>query len=215
MEKRLVTLGKSASAELVEKKSVFIGYASPVSDEAEALEFVAKIKKKHADARHNVYAYMLRDGACARYSDDGEPQGTAGIPVLDIIRKGGFSDAVIVVTRYFGGILLGAGGLVRAYSAAAKMAVDAAGIVVYDVFCVFTLSCSYQDHGKLSPLLARSGLIIDGIDYAENVTLTLAIPEEEFEAFAASCAEITAGRAVIRKKEKRLDRKTIDGKNSE
>ena len=98
MDKRLVTLGKSASAELVEKKSVFIGYASPVSDEAEALDFVAKIKKKHADARHNVYAYMLNEGACARYSDDGEPQGTAGIPVLDIIRKGGFSDAVIVVS---------------------------------------------------------------------------------------------------------------------
>lgn len=207
MEKRLVTLGKSASAELVEKKSVFIGYASPVSNEAEALEFIAKIKKKHADARHNVYAYMLRDGACARYSDDGEPQGTAGIPVLDIIRKSGFSDAVIVVTRYFGGILLGAGGLVRAYSAAAKLAVDAAGIVVYDVFRVFTLKCSYQDYGKLSPLLSAGNIIQDSVDFAENVTLSLAIPEEEQPAFLTSCAEITAGRAIIKDIGTRRDRK--------
>lgn len=211
MDKRLVTLGKSASAELVEKKSVFIGYASPVSDEAEALDFVAKIKKKHADARHNVYAYMLNEGACARYSDDGEPQGTAGIPVLDIIRKGGFSDAVIVVTRYFGGIHLGAGGLVRAYSAAAKLAVDAAGIVVYDVFRVFTLKCSYQDYGKLSPLLASGCIIQDGIDFAGNVTLSLAIPEEDYSAFVSSCAEITAGRAVLKDNGTRRDRKAQRG----
>lgn len=210
MDKQLITLGSSASAELIEKKSVFIGYAAPVTSEAEALEFIARIKKKHADARHNVYAYMLRDGACARYSDDGEPQGTAGIPVLDIIRKGGFSDAVIVVTRYFGGILLGAGGLVRAYSAAAKMAVDAAGIVVYDSFKVFTLNCSYQDHGKLSPLLASSALITDGIDYAERVTLTLAAPEDGFSEFTEKCAEITAGRAVIKELGSRLDRKNVN-----
>ena len=125
-----VTLLKSGSATLVEKKSEFIGYACPVKDEDEAIEFVKSIKKKHSDARHNVYAYMIGQNI-ARYSDDGEPQGTGGIPVLDVIRKSGFTDAVIVVTRYFGGILLGAGGLVRAYSAAAKMAVDDAGIVTY------------------------------------------------------------------------------------
>ena len=208
MAKR-ITLGKEASAEFVEKKSVFISYAKPIDTEDEALEFIAKIKKKHSDARHNVYAYMLRDGAVARYSDDGEPQGTAGIPVLDIIRKGGFCDAVIVVTRYFGGILLGAGGLVRAYSSAAKLAVDASGIVVYDTFKEISLSCSYQEHGKLTLLLSSPNIISDGIDYSDTVTVNIALPEEDFETFSSKTAEITAGRAVITERGSRYDIKTL------
>lgn len=109
----LTTLGKRGTFEFTEKKSVFIGYAAPVSSEAEALAFVAEIKAKHSDARHNVSAYVV-GGAC-HASDDGEPQGTGGVPVLDVIRKSGIDNAAVVVTRYFGGILLGAGGLVRAY----------------------------------------------------------------------------------------------------
>ena len=202
-----VTLEKAASAELTEKKSVFIGYASPVESEEEAIEFIKAIKKKHADARHNVYAYMLNGGGIARYSDDGEPQGTAGVPVLDIIRKGGFCDAVIVVTRYFGGILLGVGGLVRAYSAAARMAVEAAGIVTYDLFTEFSLTVSYNDHGKLTTLLAQANPLRDGIDYAEGVTLRLALPRDELEDFRTKASEITAGRAVFEVTGERFDKR--------
>lgn len=191
-----VTLEKYGEAELVEKKSVFIGYASPVTSEEEAIEFVKSIKKKHADARHNVYAYMIGQNI-ARYSDDGEPQGTAGIPVLDVIRKSGFTDAVIVVTRYFGGILLGAGGLVRAYSAAAKMAVDEAKIITYRSYRRFALELNYTDHGKITTLLASADPINDGIDYAENVKLSLALPVEKYEDFKSKVLEITAGRAVF------------------
>ncbi len=202
-----ITLEKAASAELVEKKSVFIGYASPVTSEEEAIEFIKAIKKKHADARHNVYAYMLNGGGIARYSDDGEPQGTAGVPVLDIIRKGGFCDAVIVVTRYFGGILLGAGGLVRAYSAAARMAVEAAGIVTYDLFTEFSLTVSYNDHGKLTTLLAQANPLRDGIDYADNVTLRLALPLDKLEDFRIKASEITAGRAAFAVTGERFDKR--------
>ncbi len=202
-----ITLEKAASAELTEKKSVFIGYASPVTSEEEAIEFIKTIKKKHADARHNVYAYMLNGGSIARYSDDGEPQGTAGVPVLDIIRKGGFCDAVIVVTRYFGGILLGAGGLVRAYSAAARMAVENAGIVTYDQFTEFSLTVSYNDHGKLTTLLAQTNPLRDGIDYVEEVTLRLALPVDELEDFRVKASEITAGRAFFEVTGERFDKR--------
>lgn len=206
-EMKRVTLGKEASAELTEKKSVFIGYAAPVNSEEEAIAFVQAIKKKHADARHNVYAYSLNHGGIARYSDDGEPQGTAGIPVLDIIRKGGFTDAVIVVTRYFGGILLGAGGLVRAYSAAAKLAVDAAGIVTYERYRAFTLTVNYSDHGKLTTLLADADPLRDGIDFSDNVVLSLALPVGDYDAFKTKVTDLTAGRAVFTETGDRFDKK--------
>ena len=200
-----VTLLKSGSATLVEKKSEFIGYACPVKDEDEAIEFVKSIKKKHSDARHNVYAYMIGQNI-ARYSDDGEPQGTGGIPVLDVIRKSGFTDAVIVVTRYFGGILLGAGGLVRAYSAAAKMAVDDAGIVTYNTYMQLDLTVNYTDYGKLTVCLSNANPINDGTDFSENVTLSLALPVEAYEGFVSEVMEITAGRAVFTEKGTRFDK---------
>ena len=200
-----VTLLKEGSATLVEKKSEFIGYACPVMSEDEAIELVKSIKKKHGDARHNVYAYMIGQNI-ARYSDDGEPRGTGGIPVLDVIRKSGFTDAVIVVTRYFGGILLGAGGLVRAYSAAAKMAVDDAGIVTYNCYKTFDLKVNYTDYGKLTVCIANANPINDGVDFAEDVTLSFALPVDEFEAFKAEVTEITAGRAVFTDKGTRFDK---------
>ena len=204
-EMKRVTLLKSGSATLVEKKSEFIGYACPVKDEDEAIEFVKSIKKKHSDARHNVYAYMIGQNI-ARYSDDGEPQGTGGIPVLDVIRKSGFTDAVIVVTRYFGGILLGAGGLVRAYSAAAKMAVDDAGIVTYNTYMQLDLTVNYTDYGKLTVCLSNANPINDGTDFSENVTLSLALPVEAYEGFVSEVMEITAGRAVFTEKGTRFDK---------
>ena len=125
------TLLQYAKHTYEEKKSVFIGECAPVRSEAEALSFINNIKKKYSDARHHVYAYILRENSIMRFSDDHEPQGTAGMPVLDSMRKRGCTDAVVVVTRYFGGILLGAGGLVRAYSHAARIALDAAHIITY------------------------------------------------------------------------------------
>ena len=192
--KLYTTLAKEASAELTEKKSVFIGYASPVKTEKEAIDFIAKIRKKHADARHNVYAYQLNGGGIARYSDDGEPQGTAGVPVLDVIKKSGADDCVIVVTRYFGGILLGTGGLVRAYSAAAKLAVDAAEVVTYENFREFRLSCDYSAYQKLEAELPKYGVKVDSVDFGGNVTLKLAVKAVEFDRLSARIAEMFAGK---------------------
>ena len=189
------SLREEASAVFVEKKSEFIGYAAPVSTEDEAIAFIEKIRKKHADARHNVYAYLLKNGT-TRYSDAGEPQGTAGIPTLEVIRKGGFCDAVIVVTRYFGGILLGAGGLVRAYTAAAKMAAEAAGIVTYTERTVFTLDCSYTDYQRLLPQLKRYDITVDDTVFADSVKLFLSAETEGFTEFSDAIREITAGKLL-------------------
>ena len=136
------TVLQEAQDDFVEKRSRFIGYVRPVSTEAEALAFIAEKKSKHWDASHNVYAYILRDGGVMRYSDDGEPQGTAGIPVLDVLQKSGVTDVVVVATRYFGGILLGGGGLVRAYSHTASIALQAAGIVTMRECLMLEVLCS-------------------------------------------------------------------------
>ena len=194
--KQYVTLRHEASAEFEEKRSVFIGYAKPVKTEAEAMEFVKKIRGKHGDARHNVFAYTLGGGVTARYSDDGEPQGTAGIPVLDVLRKSGVDDACIVVTRYFGGVLLGAGGLVRAYSAAAKMALDAAEIATFEPYTEFSLTCSYPEYQKISAELPHFGAIVDDTQFADNVTVSFAVKKEKSESVIARIREMTAGRSI-------------------
>lgn len=188
------TLAREASAEFTEKKSLFIGYAAPVRTEQDALDFIAKIKKKHSDATHNVYAYQLNGGGIARYSDDGEPQGTAGVPVLDIIKKSGADDVCVVVTRYFGGILLGAGGLVRAYAAGAKAAIDAAGIVTYENYTEFRLASGYSEYQKLVYELPRYHVKVDSTDFGGDVTLKLAIRAVDYESFAARVSELFAGR---------------------
>ena len=190
------TLLKEGTATLVEKRSEFIGYAKPVDSEEEAAAFVASIKKKHADARHNVFAYVLRGGAMKRYSDDGEPQGSAGIPVLDVIRKSEVEDVCIVVTRYFGGILLGTGGLVRAYSHTAKLALDAANIVTYEKYTEMSLVCSYSDYQKLISVLEGFGAVIDGTDFSDEVRLRYAVKEVLCDASTKKICEITAGRIV-------------------
>ena len=194
--KQYVTLRKEASAEFEEKRSVFIGYAKPVKTETEAMEFVKKIRGKHGDARHNVFAYTLNGGVTARYSDDGEPQGTAGIPVLDVLRKSGVDDACVVVTRYFGGILLGAGGLVRAYSAAAKMALDAAEIATFEPYTELSLSCSYPEYQKISAELPRFSAILDDTQFSDSVQLTFAVKEDLCDTVIARIREMTAGRSV-------------------
>ena len=191
-----VTIGGEGHSEIIEKKSRFLGTAIHVSDGDEAAEFVKSVKAKYPDARHNVYAYMTGTSN-TRYSDDGEPGGTAGMPVLDTIRKSGITDAAIVVTRYFGGILLGTGGLVRAYSAAAKAALEDAGIVSLEMHTRFTLALSYSDFQKCDPELTRSGVKRRDTAYSDGVTLDLLIREDAFQALRDKLCEITAGRAII------------------
>lgn len=191
------TLAKYASHTYEEKKSVFIGEASPATSEEEALAFIASVKAKYPDARHHVYAYLLRENSKNRYSDDHEPQGTAGMPVLDVLRKGGYTDAVIVVTRYFGGTLLGAGGLVRAYTAAASGAVKEAGARTYRTYRPAMLSVSYTDYNKLLPELEKRGIRILDTEYAEDVCLSLSMRDEDYPPFERFVTEATAARAVL------------------
>ena len=176
-----VTLGKEGESILEVKRSEFLGYAAHVTSESEARGFVDKIRKKHADARHNVYAYVLAENHTVRYSDDGEPQGTAGLPVLDILRKGGITDAVIVVTRYFGGTLLGTGGLVHAYSAAAKAAVEDAGCITLVPYEEYRLSLSYPLYQKIPMLFKDYPIIIDSTDFEAEVVIRMAIKNGYFE----------------------------------
>ena len=202
-EQNLTTLGKEASAEFTEKKSVFIGYAKPIKTAEEAEEFIAQIKKKHADARHNVSAYMA--GNAVRYSDDGEPKGTGGVPVLEVLKKSGVDGAVVVVTRYFGGILLGAPGLVRAYSKAAAMAVEEAGIVTYRNYTECTVTCDYGLYDKLLYDIGRRTIITDDTDFGGNITLRLAVLSEEYEAFEKSVYSMTNGKLAPQKTGERYD----------
>ena len=196
-EERYVTLETEGSASFIEKKSEFIGYAKPCKTEEEALAFIAAVSKKHADAKHNVYAYMIKENNIARFTDAGEPQGTAGLPVLDVIRKTGFTDACIVVTRYFGGILLGTGGLVRAYSKAAKLAAEAAHIITYERFRMLELICDYTDYQKIQYILPKYGILTDGSAFAQDVTLRLAVRFCLYDAFVSEVTELTGGTVLI------------------
>ncbi len=192
------TIKEASTASFVEKKSEFIGSICPVTTEEEALAFVASVKKQYADAKHNVYAYILRENNITRFSDDGEPHGTAGMPVLDVLRKEGVTDVAVVVTRYFGGILLGTGGLVRAYSQSAKMALDAAGKAVMQKLTVFSVRVSYADLQKIEPVLNAQSLVRLNAVYESDVRLELAILEASYSPLADALTERTGGRAIIR-----------------
>ena len=198
------TLGGFAAEEYVVKRSRFIGYAKPVKSEKDALDFIAEIQKKHWDATHNVYAYSLREGSIKRYSDDGEPQGTAGMPMLETIRKSGVSDVCVVVTRYFGGILLGAGGLVRAYSHGAAIALRAAEIVTYRKHFIYELDCSYPNYQKYLFEMSRAGIKEENTEFGEFVTLRFAVLEEEADGFIKRISEIGNGREIPRKIDERF-----------
>ena len=165
------TAAREAEDAFVERRSRFIGAICPVQTEADALAFVAKRKKAHWDATHHVYAYVLRQGGIRRYSDDGEPQGTAGMPVLDVLLKEALSDCVVVVTRYFGGILLGGGGLVRAYTAAANAVLAAAKQVTVQVCVRGVLRVEYPLYELAQRLLADAGARLEEVQFADRVTL--------------------------------------------
>ena len=202
---RYVTVKHEAHVEFEEKRSLFIGHAIHVEGEEEAAAFVKSIKKQYADATHNVWAYHLKGGIIARYSDDGEPQGPAGVPVLDTVKKCGVTDAVVVVTRYFGGILLGAGGLVRAYSHAARIALDAAHVITYFKYGEYSMVCSYSDYQKFNLLLPKMGALVDNVDYADQVTVHFAVKDEHVEALWRRISEISNGKCVPEKTGERYD----------
>lgn len=193
------TVRASACDEFVEKRSRFIGYIAPVVSTEEALAFIAEIKSKHWDATHNVSAYILREGNLKRYSDDGEPQGTAGVPTLSVLEKAGLVDCAVVVTRYFGGTLLGAGGLVRAYSHGASIAVEAGGILTRALCSQMKIKCDYYFYGKLAPMVLEAGGVVEDTLFEDNVTLTMRIPCEYEQQFNAKLVEASNGRYFAEK----------------
>ena len=178
--------------ELTEKRSRFIGHVWRVSSEEEARERIEATKKKHYDARHNCWCYIVKDGT-TRYSDDGEPQGTAGQPMLNVFQREGVVNVCCVVTRYFGGILLGAGGLVRAYTQSAKDALDAAGISVVRRWVAMEVPCPYAWFEQARREVEAFSGVVEQVDYGADVVLSALLPEERAGAFAARMLDASAG----------------------
>ena len=181
-----------SETEFVEKRSRFIGHVWRVESEEEARTLIEATKKKHYDARHNCWCYIIRNGP-VRYSDDGEPQGTAGQPMLNVFQREGVENVCCVVTRYFGGILLGAGGLVRAYTQSAKDALDAAGISVVRRWVAMEVPCSYSMFERARLEVAAFGGVVENVDYGADVVLSALLPEERAEEFAAHILDVSAG----------------------
>ena len=190
------TIAVEASAEFVEKKSRFIGHIAPVKTEEEAQAFISQISKKHRDASHHVFAYVLKKSGISRCSDNGEPQGPAGVPTLDVLVKEDLTDVCVVTTRYFGGTLLGTGGLVRAYSHAAKIAVDAAQILHMTECVLLRVETDYGFYGKLTYMLPEHGAVIAETDFAEKVTLLLKLRGDRREPFTKALTELSNGQVT-------------------
>ncbi len=199
-----ITVKMENSDEFVEKKSRFIGTCRPVRTEKEALDFIARMRSKYWDASHNVYAYILRESGVQRFSDDGEPQGTAGIPVIDTLKKAGVVDAVVVATRYFGGILLGGGGLIRAYSHTASLALAAARKITMRECLLFSAVCDYSSYGRVQGLVPECGGVVDDTKFLENVTLRFHIAPESLSALERRLADATGGKTVLLEEGKRF-----------
>jgi len=176
----------------IEKKSRFIGRVWPVESEEEALEKIQTMKKQHYDATHNCWAYIIKDGA-VRFSDDGEPGGTAGMPMLQVLQREGLFNVVCVVTRYFGGILLGAGGLVRAYTKGAKIAVDAAGRSMKRVWSVLYVPCPYTYFERVKLEVDAFGGLIRTTDFGSEVELEILMPEAQAQPFLDRLTDMSAG----------------------
>ena len=186
----------AGEAEFVEKRSSFLGHVRYVETEDEAKAFVTEMKKKFYDARHNCWCYIIKDGAVL-YSDDGEPQGTAGIPMLEVLKREGVTNVVCVVTRYFGGVLLGTGGLLRAYTKSAKDALDAAGICVVRRWVKAEIACSYAMLERLKTECTAIGGVVADIEYSADVCLKLLLPEDKADAFSQRTADVTAGASEL------------------
>lgn len=201
MAKDYKTVLENASDEFVEKRSRFIGYCKPVKTEQEAIDFINEKRSEHWNATHNVYAYSLREGNIKRYSDDGEPSGTAGMPVLDVIVKNEIFDVVVVVTRYFGGVLLGTGGLVRAYAHGSKIAVEAAKPVIMQNCLVCEARCAYNQYGKVSSLIIGLGAAVDDTVYESDVLVKFHIKPDLLGTLNKKLADATSGEVTVEQKD--------------
>lgn len=197
MDKEYKTIAAPACASFTEKKSEFIGNIAPCKTEEEAVAFIEEIRKQHRKATHNCYAYILRDNNISRHSDDGEPGGTAGTPMYEVLRKEGLTDVCCVVTRYFGGILLGAGGLVRAYTNGVKIAIDAAKIKEISPARRLKISLEYSLYGKIGALLTQFDTRVQQEEFAADASITLCLREERAEEFKEKLIDICFGRVDI------------------
>ena len=197
------TVEKLGEAVYIDRKSKFISHTKPVSCEQEALDFLQEMRSQYSDASHNVYAYIIDENNISRYSDDGEPGGTAGMPVLDIMKKEGIVDAITVVTRYFGGTLLGTGGLVRAYSAAALESVKNAGRITKILCDCYKVGVEYTLSGKIRNLIQKNGYFLENIEYSEKTEFFVSVKKSDSERFLKDIAEACAGKAEIEKEEEK------------
>lgn len=192
------TIYRGGEGEIMEKKSRFIATVVPVGSEEEALHFIESIRKKYWDARHNCYAYVIgKRGELKRFSDDGEPGGTAGKPILEVLTGEGLCDTAVVVTRYFGGTLLGTGGLVRAYGAAAKAGIAASTVINKVPGMKLSIATDYTGLGKIQYILGRRGIEVLDTVYTEKVEMEALVPQKEAEAVKAEITEGTNGQAVL------------------
>lgn len=197
MAEEYKTIADKATASFIEKKSEFIGNIAPVKTEEEAIAFIEEIRKQHRKATHNCYAYILRNNNIGRHSDDGEPSGTAGAPMFEVLKKEGLTDICCVVTRYFGGILLGAGGLVRTYGNGVKIAVDAAKIKLINTARRLMFTIDYSLYGKIGALLAEYDVRVQNEDFGADVKITLCIRDERAEEFKEKLIDLCFGRVEI------------------
>jgi len=190
------TVSQTTQIEYIVQKSRFIGYCYPIETESEALDILERIRKEHWDATHNCYAYCVGENCqTARYSDDGEPSGTAGLPMMDVLRKNGLTNVLCIVTRYFGGILLGAGGLVRAYTHTTAEAIRSAGCIEMRPCVRFSLSVPYPLWGKVEAI-CRESAAMEEPDFQEIVRLTVAVPQSRAASFYKDMIDRTDGRIV-------------------
>ena len=194
----------NAESEFEEKRSRFISHVFLVESEAEARARIDEMKKKYYDARHNCWCYVLHEDSVVRYGDDGEPQGTAGQPMLNVLQREGVENVVCVVTRYFGGVLLGAGGLTRAYAKSAKDALDAAGKARMRLWSAVTVDCPYPMLERLKLLAAAHGGTVEGTDFGAAVSIRILLPQENAAGFDAALTELSAGTMTARREGERF-----------
>ena len=190
---------RDSETEFTEKRSRFIGHLWRVETEEEAREKIAQMKAKYYDARHNCWCYLLREGGVTRYSDDGEPQGTAGQPMLEVFRREGVENVCCVVTRYFGGVLLGTGGLLRAYTRSAKDALQEAGIAVVRQWAQTVVECPYPLLERIKQEIAAAQGILGEIEYGAQVRIPALLPAEHWPVYQARITEVTAGKLQAEK----------------
>ena len=196
------TIARRCEARFIEKKSEFIGYLCPVQTEEQAVAFIEEIRAMHRKATHNCYAYILRENNAARHSDDGEPGGTAGVPIYEVLRKEGLTDVCCVVTRYFGGVLLGAGGLVRAYTKGAKDAVDAAQIKCMAEAVKLAVTVDYGLYGRLAQVFADFDARVEDERFADNVRIVLHIRAENSQELTDKLVDVCNGAVSVEEIEK-------------